>query len=119
MKVGTREVVYTATVLIPSREEAWLEFSVGGWLVKLNLLLVAEEAKPGDATPTPRLSIEAVDDHARLVLYNWSNALGTATSEPVEMGRASNGQVLSVMVWHVRTGEADRIDLQFLLGAKP
>ncbi len=114
MKVGGREVVHTATLIIPKGEDALVDFDVGQWKISLRILFVSKDKDAEKGS----LSIEVVDGNPQLSLFDWNNSLGTATVRPFELGTASDGRKLSVMLSHWLIGETNKLDIQFLLGGE-
>lgn len=117
MRIGAREVAHTAILLIPPGEDGWLEFNVGSWTARLKLVFRTVPAKEGTSTGAS-LELEAMEDHACLTFTNWDNGLGTATIRPIDFARLSDGRTVTAMIWHAKTGDMHRVDLQFLVGAQ-
>jgi len=112
MKIGNRKVVYTSSLIIPEGEDAWIFFDVGDWHVKVNLIFnISDEENENGA-----ISIEGIDDHAKVTFFNWNNSLGTVTVNPVELGKTNEGKRLTFMASHWLIGRVNKIDVQFLIG---
>ena len=112
MKIGARKIVHTATLIVPKNERAVVEFSVGDWHIELHIVFVTDKLDSNDGA----MSIEVIDGKPHLKLSNWKNSLGTATVRPVELGRTREGEPLTFMLSHWLIGEAQKLDIQFLLG---
>lgn len=119
MRVGEREVIHTATLILPTKEDAWVDFMLGSWHVRVNVAFRNDPSEPGKPISPAGIELESKDDHAKLTLTNWANPLGTATKQPVEFATTSDGAKVYLMIWHTSTGgEVERLDLQFLLEPK-
>lgn len=94
-KIGTRELVYKGAFLIPEGEEASFETSVLGW--DLEITIAFEDSGEEHA-----VRIEQTDKGVRLLLINWSSAVGTALAKPSELGSHSSGRELSFMISNYR-----------------
>lgn len=108
-RVGNLTVVSEATLLLPHGDDGFVDFKLGGWHVKVQVVLV--ETEDGELG----LSLETRGDTARLQLTNWKNSLGSATRSPIEVGLTSEGSPLLLMVLHNKVGEVDHLHLQFLM----
>jgi hypothetical protein len=113
MKIGNREVVHTFSIIVPDKEDAWVDFNVGQWNINLRIYFTEDKGKD-----TGALSLEVLQDIPHLNLINWRNALGTATIKPIELGTTSDGRQLSFMLTHWLIGETNKLDIQFLLGGE-
>lgn len=114
MKIGDRDIVHTSSLIIPGGKDAWIEFNIGSWLVKVNVIFKDsdEEDKSGS------IVIEAVEDYAKVTFFGWNNSLGSATVKPVNLGKTNEGQQLAFMATHWLVGSVNRLDMQFLLGGE-
>ena len=113
MKIGVRDVVHTATLIIPGGEDAWVSFELGSWHVKLNIVFLSSKKEDKSA-----IAIETVEDYAKLLLTNWDNSIGTATLKPLGLATTSDGKRLSLMISHILIGKTNKLDLQFMLGGE-
>jgi hypothetical protein len=113
--LGGRRVIDTRTFLVPAGESVSFVVDALGWQVALEL--VFEPAAQSHA-----LQIEPKPEGgARIRFAKWENSLGTATKEPVELARLSDGQKLLFMAVHYVIGPdaiqgTVKLDLQFLVG---
>ena len=114
MRVGNRAVLTTISLIVPKGEDAWIEFPIQGWKLRLKLVFANDELSPG-----PRLQVETEDDHGRIVFTNWNNVLGTATKTPVQLATLNSGQRVVGMFWHAQVGEARKLDAELMLEAEP
>lgn len=117
MQVGGRQVVHTASLILPENEDAWIEFVVQAWKVRLQIVFENTPSTPAPNEPRgksePGLRVEARADHGRLVFHNWTHSLPIVTTSPVQVGTTSAGSKLVLMAWHTLTGPVHRVDLQF------
>lgn len=114
LKVGKRKVIHTVTLIVPSGEEAWIEFNLDNWNIRLKILFEVTS----DKSKQREINIKATDDYGIIIFKNWTNSLGTATRVPVEFGKTSNGRDLLFMASHSLIGDVNKLDLQFLLGSE-
>lgn len=113
MKIGKGVVVHTATLIVPEHEDAWVEFQLRTWSVRINVVFEDDAASLESQSPVATVSIEGRGDHGRMVLRNWRNPLSTSTTTPIEVGTTDELTKLYVMLWHTRVGAINRVDLQF------
>jgi hypothetical protein len=113
VRIANREIIQTNTLLIPQGEEVWIEVPIIGWTLRVQLVFATDQQK-GE----PRITVEAVEKHARITLLNWTNSLGTASLSPVQIATLSDGRKVFFMVWHAQTGKTSKVVVQFMLGDK-
>jgi hypothetical protein len=114
-RIGDKQVVHFASLIVPEKESAWVEFSLGNWVPRINIVFETKPPAEGQPAAPAGISLEPVGDYGKMVFTNWDNALGAATTAPFELGKSNDGKTISVMVWHIRTGSVHRLDLQFLV----
>jgi len=107
-KVGNLEIVHSQLLIIPEGQDAWVEFRVADWDVKLHLVFVDDDDKPNETA----YRMTGNDDHALFELRNWKSPLGMAFSEPVEIGSTENVVVSMMAIGHSFNGTM-KVDLQF------
>ena len=113
MKVGDREVVYSTGIIVPKNEEAQIEFDYSDEIVPVRIRFKQEnEAEETSSS----IEAELVDGQLKLTFVNWDNPIGTATTEPMELGKFRDGRSLSLMVASWAVGTISKMDIQFLVG---
>jgi hypothetical protein len=115
-KIGTFEIIDTRSLIIPPGDDAWLDVVAMGWSVKLNFVFEYTGSEAG-------IKIQPQSNHARITFSKWENSLGTATTQPVEIGTHSTGRKLYFMATHYLIGSEPsrstiKLDVQFLMGAE-
>lgn len=110
IKIGGRQVIDTASLIVPKGEDAWLEFKAGTWDVKLRLVFVDEDE--GNSS----WSISPAGDHAVITFTKWSSPLGLGIVEPATVGEA-DGRKLQFLCEGSSLGSAKKLDFQFFWGA--
>ena len=114
MKIGERDVVHTASLIVPKGENAIVDFRVGQWDISLKIIFVRNDDKAEKGS----ISLEVIDGNPQISLINWNNSLGTATIQPAVLGTANDGRKLSFMLCHWLIGDTNKVDIQFLLGGE-
>lgn len=109
LRIGNKEVIKQETLLIPQNERATIPVSFGGSDVTVEISFSDDQS----GKPDIRFSNEnnAID----LTFLNWSNVVGTSTQAPIDIARNEHGHALSIMAANWRVGEANRLDLQFMV----
>ena len=115
MSVGGREVVFTASLLVLAGEDAGIEFDAVGlhWRYHLEFTLDADVSLPGS------LGIRDGGGFGILTARNLRNTFGTCSISPLIVGRTADGHAIFLTFWHMLTGTANRIELQFMSGRAP
>jgi len=111
MKIGNRDIIYTTTLLVPKGEEAWIDFNVGAWEIKLNIVFEDSSEKKGK----PFITIEAEKDYGRIIFKDWTDGLGTASTEPMEIARTNEGRAITFLTALKQIGSVKEVHLQFYL----
>ncbi len=109
--IGNNEFVFSQTFILPENEELSLAIPIQGWLIKLIFAFEITNNKNDRG-----IRIESKVDHAKIIFLNWDNSLGTATVQPIEIGKHSNGNTLYLMATNYRIGKVNKLDVQILLG---
>ena len=115
MRIGDKEIVYSTGLIMPTDEEAEVDFVVSGERVLLNIQFKEEN---GSNKKTSRIDTTVVDNKLQLMFVNWSGSLGTATTEPMKFATLRDGRPVFLMVVTWSIGTTKKIDLQCLLGRK-
>jgi hypothetical protein len=108
--IGGKEVILSQTLLIPDGEEATVETVVEGWTVKIIVHFIPN----GSEKPTVEWITE--DDFLRMTFKGWRSTLGGGSQKPLKLGETETKRPLEFMVYHMRSGKLNRLDLQLLLG---
>lgn len=112
IKIGSREVVFSTSLIIPKNETAEFDFTVDLWhiSIRIEFLETSDESQPRE------VKFDVQSSQLIIKFVNWNNALGTAILQPHQIGLSNNGQALSFIATHWLVGDVNRIDVQFLLG---
>ncbi len=107
IKIGGREHITTAALLVPEGEDAWVEFLAGTWNVRIHVVF-----KDDPANATPSFSLAAEEDHAVLSIINWKTPLPSATIKPFALGQ-TDGKTIVVLFSGYAVDGLKRIELSF------
>src|SRR5690606_2354411 len=109
-----REVLNTATLLIPRGEEGSFEVDAEGTRVKIELVF---ERPTDTAPPSFHVEFDATAESIRLIFTNWNSSLGLGFTKPANLGEV-NGRRLMLNIAHFAMGEIDFATVQLYLGEK-
>ena len=115
MRIGNKEVVYSTGLIMPNNEEAQVDLVFSGERISLGISFREEN---GPQKNTSRIDAKVVNGQLRLTFVNWNNPIGTATTEPMELGTLKDGRSVFLMVATWSIGTTMKMDLQCLLGQK-
>lgn len=110
LRVGNKDVIKQQTILIPQNERAEIPGSFGGSNVTVGVSFSDDESGKADI----RFSNE--NNRMNLTFINWNNTIGVSTQTPVNIATNEHGHALSIMAASWRVGEANKLDLQFMVG---
>ena len=111
IKIGDLDVIHSQVLLIPEGDDAWVEFKVLNWEVKLHFVFIEDNKNANESS----YKLVGKDDHALFELKNWKNPLGMSFSEPIEFG-TTEGRSVYIMLLGYTVGNLRKLDLQILLG---
>ena len=123
MKIGDKEIVYTASLVVPEGETVFIEFLIGRWRPQFKIDFKND---PDNKSPS-RIDIEG-QNHAggiqSLSFVNWNNPMGTALMKPATIGKTNTGQSVFLIAahWYIGNetkGHVHKVDVHFLLGEEP
>ena len=112
--IGRYPVIHSASLIIPDKETARVEFQVGTWAIKVRFSF--EEKHEGEEEGS--ITIKPVDGIAHITFFGWDNVLGTGLKQPVLLGEANTGQKVLFILTHHRVGELNKLDVSFLLDSE-
>ncbi len=106
-----KQIVHRETVLVFDKQVAEFNFSVENW--RLNMAVVF------DPVSTKDRGIESSIDASglRWQFNRWTDEVGMSLSEAIEVGKSPSGKSIKAMVFFHRSGNVNRLDLQFFVGA--
>ncbi len=107
VKVGGRELIDCATLLVPSSEEAWIEFTAGMSPVRIRISFIDVKEDP-----EPGFALTGAGDHAVLTIRNWNNALPMCIEQPFHFGD-EDGRGIWLQFIGDCVGSLKRIELAF------
>ena len=107
LRVGDREHIASASLLVPNGEDAWIEFKADSWNVKLNVIFIDDDAS------VEGFNIEGKDDFAIITLKNWKNSLPMAIETPYSLGEI-NGKKIVFLFTGYCVGTLKKIDFSFV-----
>ena len=113
IRIGGKEVVFTANIVVPERDTAELEFNAG--LGKVSVLILFSD--DGSEKP-PKIDIKLTDGVLALNFFNWKSALGAALKTPTSILRLGDGQEIFLLASVWKIGEVYKIDACFLMDRK-
>ncbi len=105
--VGGRELIDYATLLVPSSEDAWVEFTADASPVKIRISFVDDKEDP-----EPGYTLTSAEDHAILTIKNWNNVLPMCIEQPVRFGD-EDGREIYLQFIGDSLGGLKRIELAF------
>jgi hypothetical protein len=105
--VGGRELITTAILQVPDREDAWVEFQAGTWNVRLNVRFIDDHEDSAQ-----NFSLEGKDDHAVLTFKNWNNGLPSAIPKPLAFGEIDSRKIAFIFSGYTVPG-FKRVDISF------
>jgi hypothetical protein len=105
--VGGREQITTVSLLIQKNEEAWIEFTIGTWNVRIKVIFLDDK----ENTST-RYDLAGNEDHATLSLINWNNTLPMASTEYTVFGGTAGRKILFTVTGH-SIGSFNKLDIFF------
>ena len=109
--IGNKLLVHHQSIIVPSGEDARIEFSIGTWELKFTLTFTKDSNTDGAA-----LSVEETNGKSYIKFINWESSIGTATRAPLVIGGTNLGQPLSILAAHWLVGDTNKLDVQFMLG---
>lgn len=110
IKIGNREVIHSASMIIPSKEVASTSFTVDSWEIRTKFSFIKDQEKNSKGA----IKVEITEGFPHIKLVNWENSLGTATVEPIQLGETKDGYIISFMLTHWLVGTTNKLDAQFL-----
>ena len=113
MWLGERKLALRKTILIADNEEVRTNLTFGGKLLTLTIRFVADNGSKQRIDWDTRQP-----DTIKFTAYNWANALGSATPEPVLLGQMDDGRPFGFQLAHWRIGNLNRADFFLLVGGQ-
>ncbi|WP_370523107.1 DUF6864 domain-containing function [Synechococcus sp. HK01-R] len=107
MTVGGRELIDYATLLVPSGEDAWVEFTADTSPVKIKISFIDDKEDPETG-----YALTGAGDHAILTIRNWNNALPMCIEHPFHFGE-EDGRGIYLQFIGDSVGSLKRIELAF------
>lgn len=112
--VGNRKVLLFESLIIPIDEEAEISVPIRGGDIRIKLSF--EDVKTAIPEES-RLDFEMTDEVLHFRFRNWKNPIPTVIKEPVQIATTDTGNAVYFLLCHWRTGNMNRIDLQFMIDA--
>lgn len=112
IKIGTKEVVFTASLIVHAGADAWIEFTADTWNVKLKLEFVDDADTLKDGTG---IVVSAENGHGLIKFVRWKNSLGTANTNPFTLGTTKEGRKVTFSAAHWLIGNVNKMDIQFYI----
>ncbi|WP_280189117.1 DUF6864 domain-containing function [Delftia sp. PS-11] len=109
ISVGKRQLLGSASLLVPKGEVVKLEFPAKEWMVMLHIVFEDDEADPGST-----FYLEVRDDYAIIRIVNWNKITPMGIDEPIKFGE-HDGNILEMIFTGNRIGSANHLDIQFFL----
>ena len=118
IKVGKRQVLFSATLLCPEGEEIEIEVPVPGetkpW--KIKIVFSNKEQQDSDKSDLkPTLTWEIVEDNWILNFSNWNKTLGSAISKPAQIAETINNQPITLLAEVSKLTGLYRANIQLML----
>jgi hypothetical protein len=114
IKVGERELIFSATVITQDECDVTCTFPINE--VQTTVILCFHPSPEG-GKEQPSVEAKVIgQNQLRIGLRGWSNAIGTATKEPVKIGQTSDGRGIGILLYSQRVGDINRLDFQVVLG---
>ncbi|QFT72356.1 DUF6864 domain-containing function [Ruegeria sp. THAF33] len=110
MKVGKNTVIFAGSLLTPNDEVAL--FSIKNDFANLE---IAVKFSNHSNNREQRLKVDRIDGVPTIELINWNNSLGTATTEPLELGVTKTGQRILFLCSNKTIGSVNDVTLQLML----
>lgn len=114
VEIASRTVVDSASLIIPRNETAIIEVVAANRRLRARIIF---ERIPTEEIKGQSINVTPVGNEAHITFLGWNNPLGSATTEPFEVAKFGDNQVLYCMVAHHLIGDVDRLDLSFLIGS--
>jgi hypothetical protein len=108
VKIGNREQIASVVLLVPSGEDAMLEFSIEDLNITIHIEFVddKEDANPG-------IKIEGVDNQAKMTIKNWNSSLPMAILEPMNLLEI-NGKTMCMVMTGYSVSGFKRVEISLL-----
>ena len=110
LRIGNKEIIKQETLLIPQNEQATIPLSFGGSDVTVGVSFL------DDDSGKPDIKFSNNNNQMNLIFVNWNNTIGISTQVPIDIAQNEHGHGLSIMAASWRVGQANKIDLQFMVG---
>ena len=107
IKIGSRVLLASHSLLIPAKERAAIDMDVFGWKFQLGIVFEDAHSEQG-------IEVKPTASGVDLLFKNWANSLGTALTEPGSLATLSLGGKLEFMASNYRIGETNQFEIQFL-----
>ena len=106
---GGKRILHSTCILLSDAELGQVQATEPEWPLIIELSFHPEEG------PAMEVAHEPIEGGVQFRFRKWDNPLGTSFNMPISIG-TSNGQTVSLAVFHHRVGIINRIDLQVMTG---
>lgn len=89
--IGGRKVVATVHLQVPESEDAWVNFQVDSWKIKLHIAFA--DNNNDSNIKNPDFTIQPNGDYADVTFLNWNNSLPAVTKSPILIGETKHQKV--------------------------
>jgi hypothetical protein len=109
-KIGKFEVINTQTLLIHDNNDAWIEFVVMDWTLKLRITFEDSSSAANES----KFIIRDSGDHGVITFINWNSTLGNSLKEPIDIARTQGRNIYLMAISH-KIGNILKLDIQFYM----
>lgn len=109
IKVGGKEVVFKATLLIPEDEKAEIEITD---VIQTKIIISFENNGGAESIkPVPWKDGTGVE----LIFKNWNQSLGTSLNTHVTFAQLKSGSKLQIIATNYKIGKVNNLDIQLVI----
>lgn len=105
--IGGREQIKSVSISVPPKEDAWIEFSVEDWNIRIHVVFEDDQENSNNG-----FTLAGKEDHAILTIKNWNNVLPSAITQPFEFGEVKGKKIFFLFSGYAIAG-FKKIDFSF------
>jgi hypothetical protein len=118
-KVGNRELIFNATIFIPSEEEAEVEIIVAeNDHMSLAFAFKEEPESDGGDKRKPFLTLSGEGDIGKITFVNWTETFGSSITSPYNIATSNSGEPISFLGSAIKIGAMYKLEFQIMKGVK-
>ena len=117
IKVGSRRIIFSETLLCPYDEVLDLKINVpkeaDPWHIRV--IFIEKGDSEDEVKAKPRMLLEIENDIATIKFINWSNAFGATLTEPSRIATSEVGEPITLLAEVAKLTSLYRVHLQIMI----